>query len=188
MSLKSLLQTLFGAFPAQSTPPTQIDVTRLQGRSDWRENDMPFETDGDGVDMNNPPEAPLVAPWDRPGKPHLQHRGPDKWAGETSRPDDIENYITKIAPVPLGCDPWPATDDPYASPEPCTIVPDPALVALDDPRARALTRPMDSVKSVTDLLQLIQRQEAAEKLAIKLGYAWVGTMWARIGDGPDTCG
>lgn len=157
MSLKSLLQRL-GLISA--TPTDLADIVRLQGRSDWPDGGIGnvIETDGGGAD--------LVAPWDRPGARS------GRWEGETPRPQDLENRITKIAP-----DPWPVTDDPYANPEPCTIVPDPALAAINDPRAHALTRPMDSVKSVTDLIQLIKRQEAAEKYMTDFGYIWDGEKW-----------
>jgi hypothetical protein len=111
-----------------------------------------IETDDGGAD--------LVAPWDRVIRP----RG--------------------YPPASHKPDPWPATDDPYAKPEPCEIVPDPALGTISgytertNENTRRLAerglsgRPFDSVKSVTDLLHLIERQEAAELHLRNIGMVW----------------
>jgi len=173
MTLKSLLQRLVG-IPAREVPGNLADairpgsiepqsnpfIDRLKGRSDWGGTATDHAAQmARVIDPNfpNPPAwtsetdgggADMVPPWDRPGARYHS---------------------------PLTCDPWPPNDDPYAVP--CEVVPDPALAGLDKLASRGMTRPMDSVKSVTDLLQLIQRQEAAEKLAIKLGWKWDGEKW-----------
>lgn len=91
--------------------------------------------------------ADLVRRGSQPELDRLTSRS--DWAPE-SRPVHA-GFRTHVAP------PWPATDDPYAKPELCEVVPDPAF---------------DNLKGVGRVTDLIDRQEAAEKLLRIMGWQW----------------
>jgi hypothetical protein len=145
-------------------------LDRLTARRDWGSHRTaePLPID----------PAPAVAPWD------------------THTPVHTPFYTHIAPPLPFDGDGvdlsgrgpaspvWPPQDDPYAKPEPCAVVQDPGKSNIDKLAERGLLAPLQSIHGVTDLISLIERQEAAEKKLIKLGYAWIGNMWCQIGDGP----
>ena len=79
------------------------------------------------------------------------------WA-PTSR-ETFAPFRTYVAP------PWPATDDPYAKPEPCDVVQDPGLCTIRDYAKRVNA-------NTAELTDTIDRQEAAEKLLRIMGWQW----------------
>jgi hypothetical protein len=169
MSLKSILRALgvvFGAPGPQVTDRAQMPLTdRLKGRSDWMHNPHtatplpkadPFAL-ARLIDPNfpNPPE------WTRnvPPAPGTAAREIHDNAPARRRSNHWEENARAQSRFNTGhaSDPWPATDDPYAKPEPCAVVTDPAF---------------DNLKGVERVTDLIDRQEAAEKLLRIMGWEW----------------
>lgn len=191
MSLKSILRALGLARPHSGpqslgdavrgvTPQATPFLDRLTSRSDWHTAGPQTQIDPEyyrRADPHTADPAPLVAPWDRPRPISTDGDGVD---------------LSGRGPPDL----WPVTDDPYVDPEPCKVVQDEGLSTIRDYAARTnentrkltergLTGRLENLKIVGDILDLVERQDAAEKKLNKLGYAWVGKMWCRVGDGSE---
>lgn len=175
MRLKSILRAVW-PFRRNSGPTDLADLVRgvapastpfldrLTSRRDWH----------GGAQMRNseplPVEpAPVVAPWDTHSPDHTPF-----WTTPLGSPLANARLIDPNFPKPPAwteeaqratSPAWPATDDPYAKPEPCDVVQDPGLCTIRDYAKRVNA-------NTAELTDTIDRQEAAEKLLRIMGWQW----------------
>lgn len=153
MPLKSILRAVGGFFMPRDMPGRAraiAELDRLTTRSDWRAGGTPLDN------------ARLIDP-NFPNPPAWTQNGP---------PQPIVTDGEGVDPNRPPSPPWPAHDDPYAKPEPCAVVPDAGLERITKLTERGLVVPFATKSDLSNVMDLIDRQEAAEKYLRKIGMVW----------------
>jgi hypothetical protein len=131
-----------------------LAVARLTSRRDWYD-----------PDKDTPAPGPTY--WDVAGRARkFEQTGKDPYL---DYPQPIVTDGPDMAPP---SPPWPATDDPYAKPEPCEVVPDAGLERVHKLTERGLIMPIGDKSTLGQIMDLIDRQEDAEKHLKKIGMIW----------------